>query len=82
MPPKLTVISGNGTPPTDQELVKFLEDRLADAKAGRILGVAFVAIHVDGAVGSGWTTGLNENVFAAVGAMEHIKQKFMEDRIE
>ena len=64
----------------DEDMLSKLEDLLDMCKSGEVTGVAVASINRDGSIGTLYA-GL-ENVFKAIGAIEYLKTRIMDERIE
>jgi hypothetical protein len=61
----------------DPKIVKLLEDYLVEAKAGRLRGVAIVAVTEDQTVSTGWRH--NAEYFNLLGGVAWLQQRILGD---
>ena len=64
------------------ELIKFLEERLADAKAGTMEGIAAVLLRPEHAVASAWAGSVDRNVYTTLAGICVLQREFEDEHIE
>ena len=64
------------------ELVKVIEDWLAQARKGEITAIAFAAVMSDDAVCEGWVGDIDSCAVTLYGAINILRDGYFHDRIE
>ncbi|MDY6979211.1 MAG: hypothetical protein SV201_04980 [Pseudomonadota bacterium] len=63
----------------DRETVLALEKLLQMAKDGELIGIGIVGLTSDGGIAEQLTSGMKEQVFAAIGTLQYLQQRLLDE---
>lgn len=75
IPSNIKVMPGSPIPGDDPvpEVVKYLEERLAEAKRGEIRAIATASVSYQGGISTGWVN--NGNFWKLIGGIDWLKHR-------
>lgn len=66
----------------NEECIEKLNELLGMVMQNDVVGLAVVTVHANGSMGTSWTDEMKKDVFKALGAMEHLKQRYYFQSVE